>query len=70
MYPSRSGSCGPDETPLERKGVPMKKLLTVFLGLAFLVGTVGCPKTKEKEKAKTPEKPAAGDTGDKDKPKT
>lgn len=30
----------------------MKKLLTVFLGLAFLVGTVGCPK-KDPVKPKT-----------------
>jgi hypothetical protein len=67
MYPSRNGSCGPDKTPLERKGVHMKKLLTVFLALAFLVGTVGCPKgdkAKEKEKAK----PAPTET-EKEKPK-
>lgn len=44
----------------------MKKLLTVFLGLAFLVGTLGCPK-KDDKKPTTPAKPAAGDTGDKDK---
>jgi len=68
MYPFRSGSCGPDETPLERKGVHMKKLLTVFLALAFLVGTVGCPKKEDKKT--TPAKPAAGDTEkDKDKDK-
>jgi hypothetical protein len=65
MYPYRSGSCGPDETPLERKGVHMKKLLTVFLGLAFLVGTLGCPKKEEKKKT-DPVKPAAADAGDKD----
>ncbi len=64
MYPSRSGSCGPDETPLKRKGVHMKKLLTVFLALAFLVGTVGCPK---KETPKPKEKPAAGAAAEPDK---
>jgi len=42
----------------------MKKLLTVFLGLAFLVGTVGCPK-KETPKKDPPKTPAA-DPADKD----
>jgi len=42
----------------------MKKLLTVFLGLAFLVGTVGCPK-KDPPKKDPPKTPAA-DPADKD----
>lgn len=45
----------------------MKKLLTVFLALAFMVGTIGCTKSAEKKK-ETPKTPAA-DTGDKDKAK-
>jgi hypothetical protein len=52
----------------------MKKLLTVFLALAFLVGTIGCPKAEKKttpagggvKPAGATEKPA----GETEKPKT
>ena len=67
MYPYRSGSCGQDELPLERKGRSMKKLLTVFLALGLLVGTVGCPKKDDKagkDKAKTPAADTGGKTAD------
>jgi len=37
----------------------MKKLLTVFLALAFMVGTIGCGKAKEPTKPGGT-KPAAG----------
>jgi hypothetical protein len=44
----------------------MKKLLTAFLGLAFLVGTIGCPsadKKKETPKGGATTPPAAAAPG-------
>jgi hypothetical protein len=77
MYPFRNGSCG-QQIPHERKGTHMKKLLTAFLAMAFLVGTLGCPSgDKKKDKPADTKKPGAAATdtppappaGDKDKDK-
>ena len=59
MYPFRNGSCGQDQIPQERKGDRMKKMLTAFLAMAFLVGTIGCGEKKPPKPADT-KKPAAG----------
>ncbi len=66
MYPFRSGSCGQEELPLERKGVDMKRLLVAFLAAALFVGVVACKKDDKGTKKDGGTKPPAGDTEKKD----